>query len=120
MRALMRLGGRASATISYGAIAVLMACAAAWPTTAMAQRTVITGGTVHTLAGDPIVNGTVVMEGGRITAVGAGLAVPAGAQVIDARGLHVYPGMFNAFSRLGLQEVPIRNRSTAARSSPVN
>lgn len=105
MRGLAKRDIRTASTISCGAIAMLMACAAACPTTVIAQRTVITGGTVHTLAGDPIVDGTVVMEGGRITAVGAGLAVPAGAEVIDARGLHVYPGMFNAFSRLGLQEV---------------
>ena len=86
-------------------IAGLTTCALACPTNLEAQRTAITGGTVHTLAGDPIVNGTVVMEGGRITSVEAGLAAPAGAEVIDARGLHVYPGMFDAYSRLGLQEV---------------
>ena len=75
------------------------------PTAVQAQHIAITGGTVHTLVGDAIENGTVVMEGGRITAVGAGLTAPAGAEVIDATGLHVYPGMFNAFSRVGLQEI---------------
>ena len=70
------------------------------PTDVQAQHIAITGGTVHTLVGDAIENGTGVMEGGRITAVGAGLTAPAGAEVIDATGLHVYPGMFNAFSRV--------------------
>lgn len=70
-----------------------------------AQQLAITGGTVHTLAGDPIEDGTVVIEAGRIIAVGAGLAAPAGAQVVDATGLQVYPGLFNAFSQLGLQEI---------------
>ena len=88
-----------------GVAAWLLACAMVCPTNLKAQRTAITGGTVHTLVGEPIVNGTVVMEDGRITAVGAGLAAPAGARVVDARGLHVYPGMFDAYSRLGLQEV---------------
>jgi imidazolonepropionase-like amidohydrolase len=87
------------------ALAVLFAGAVVLAAPAEAQRTAITGGTVHTLAGDPIQNGTVIIDGGRITSVGAGLAAPAGAQVIDATGLHVYPGMFNAFSTLGLQEI---------------
>ncbi|HIF21493.1 MAG TPA: hypothetical protein EYQ27_06175 [Gemmatimonadetes bacterium] len=86
--------------------AAAVALAVAWSVIPVAaQRTAITGATVHTLVGDPISNATVVMEGGRITSVGAGLPVPAGAQVIDATGLHVYPGMFNAFSQIGLQEV---------------
>ncbi|HXF95770.1 MAG TPA: hypothetical protein VNI61_06665, partial [Gemmatimonadales bacterium] len=41
---------------------------------------VIRGGTVHTLVGPPIEHGTVVIEGGKIAAVGAGVAVPAGAR----------------------------------------
>jgi imidazolonepropionase-like amidohydrolase len=65
----------------------------------------ITGGTVHTLAGPAIEGGTVVVENGQIAAVGRGAAIPAGAQRIDATGLHVYPGMFDAMSRLGLTEV---------------
>jgi len=88
--------------VGIGALALAATVAAA---PAHAQRTAITGATVHTLAGAPIENGTVVMEGGRITAVGAALQAPAGAQVIDATGLHVYPGLFNAFSQLGLQEI---------------
>ena len=70
-----------------------------------AQAVAIRGGTVHTLAGPAIENGTVVTQNGRITAVGAGAAVPAGAKVIDATGLHVYPGLFDAASRLGLTEI---------------
>ena len=65
----------------------------------------IVGGTVHTLAGPPISGATVVIENGRITQVGTDVSTPAGAQVIEARGLHVYPGMFNAFSQIGLQEI---------------
>ena len=65
----------------------------------------IRGATIHTLVGDPIANGTVVISDGRIMAVGAAVAIPSGANVIDASGLHVYPGMFNAYSQLGLQEI---------------
>jgi len=70
-----------------------------------AQSIAISGGTVHTLAGPDIEGGTVVIEGGLISAVGANVPVPAGAQVVDASGMHVYPGLFDAISQLGLTEV---------------
>ncbi|MDQ3950288.1 MAG: amidohydrolase family protein, partial [Gemmatimonadota bacterium] len=43
---------------------------------------------------------------GRIQAVGADVAVPAGAQAIDASGLTVYPGMMDAGTSMGLSEIP--------------
>jgi imidazolonepropionase-like amidohydrolase len=77
------------------------------PATGLAQGEIyaIRGGTVHTLAGPTIDGGTVVLQDGRVTAVGADVSVPAGATVIDATGQHVYPGLFNAFSQLGLREI---------------
>ncbi len=63
------------------------------------------GGTIHTLAGPAIENGTVLIRNGRIVAVGASVEIPRGAEVIDATDLHVYPGLFDALSRLGLTEV---------------
>jgi imidazolonepropionase-like amidohydrolase len=70
-----------------------------------AQSVAITGGTVVTMAGPPIANGTVIIERGRIAAVGAGLTVPAGARVIDATGKFVYPGLIDAHTQLGLTEI---------------
>ena len=53
-----------------------------------------------------IENGVVVMQNGRITAVGgAGTAIPAGARVIDATGMTVYPGLIDSETHLGLTEV---------------
>src|SRR6185436_5570109 len=46
----------------------------------------ITGGTVYPVTGAPIPNGTVLIRDGKIAAVGAGIAVPAGAIRIDATG----------------------------------
>lgn len=56
--------------------------------------------------GAVIPRGSVVITNGRITAVGATVTVPAGAQVIDATGLHVYPGMMDAGTTMGLNEIP--------------
>ncbi|HEX8443332.1 MAG TPA: amidohydrolase family protein [Allosphingosinicella sp.] len=73
---------------------------------ALAQTIAITGGTVAIGDGsDPIEGGTVVIRDGRIVAAGRGIAVPAGAQVVDATGKWVTPGMIAGFSRVGLAEV---------------
>jgi imidazolonepropionase-like amidohydrolase len=65
----------------------------------------IRGAKIYTLAGAPIANGTVVIQNGKISAVGANVSVPAGAQTIDAKGLEVYPGMFNSATQIGINEV---------------
>lgn len=65
----------------------------------------IVGGTVHPVEGEPIENGTVLIDGGRITAVGAGIPAPAGARVIDATGKVVTPGFIDPETALGLAEI---------------
>ena len=72
---------------------------------ARAEVLALTGGTVHTVSGPVIPSGVVLVDGARITAVGADLAVPAGARVIDCRGKQVYPGFVHANTVLGLQEI---------------
>src|SRR5580692_9239216 len=65
----------------------------------------IKGGKVFTLTGTPIENGVVIIRNGKIAAVGAGVAIPSDAQVIDATGLEVYPGLFDPITQIGLTEV---------------
>jgi imidazolonepropionase-like amidohydrolase len=60
---------------------------------------------VVTVSGAEIESGTVIIRNGKIEAVGEGVSVPAGAEVIEARGLIVYPGMIDAGTSLGLVEV---------------
>ncbi|MBS0503854.1 MAG: amidohydrolase family protein [Proteobacteria bacterium] len=73
---------------------------------ALAETVAITGGTVALGDGSaPIQGGTVVIRDGRIVAAGQGLAVPAGARVIDATGKWIAPGFVAGFSRIGLVEV---------------
>jgi imidazolonepropionase-like amidohydrolase len=68
---------------------------------------VIRGGKVMTVTHGTIENGVVVMENGKITAVGAAnsVTIPKNAKVIDATGMTVYPGLIDSFSHLGLTEI---------------
>jgi imidazolonepropionase-like amidohydrolase len=91
-------------TIRLLCIAALLALALA-PSARAQEAYAITGAKVYTLAGPPIENATVVIRDGKIVAVGADAKAPAGAKVIDAKGLEVYPGMFDPWSELGLAEV---------------
>ena len=81
------------------AIAPIVAIAAS------AQTIAITGGKVYPVSGPPIENGTVVITNGKIEAVGANVAIPAGAQRIDATGKIVTPGFVNSATQLGVQEI---------------
>lgn len=73
---------------------------------ASAQGTyVIRGGTIVPVTGPRIPNGSVVIQNGKIAAVGANVQAPAGATVIDATGQFVYPGLIDAGTQLGLTEV---------------
>ncbi len=60
----------------------------------------IVGGTVLTMAGETIENGTVVVRDGRIARVGSGGRPPGGAHVIDAGGGYVIPGIIDAHSHI--------------------
>lgn len=65
----------------------------------------ITGARLVTVSGATIENGTIVISGGRIAALGADVAPPDDAEVIDATGKTVYPGLIDGFSTLGLTEI---------------
>ena len=76
-------------------------------TAAASNETIaIKGGKLLTITHGVIENGVVVMHNGRIAAVGgAGTAIPAGAKIIDATGMTVYPGLIDSETRLGLTEI---------------
>ncbi len=60
---------------------------------------------IFPVASAPITGGTVLISGGKITAVGTNVTIPAGAKIIDATGLSVYPGMTDAGTSIGLAEI---------------
>ncbi len=66
----------------------------------------VTGATLHPVSGPDIPGGTIVISGGKITAIGdSKLAIPAAAKVVDAKGLDLWPGLIDSGSPLGLFEV---------------
>lgn len=60
---------------------------------------------IVTVTGETIPRGTVVIKDGKIAALGATVAVPPNAKLIDATGLSVYPGMIDSYTTMGLVEV---------------
>jgi imidazolonepropionase-like amidohydrolase len=85
---------------------LLAALAVALPNVALAQAVAITNARIETAGpGGSIASGTLVMNNGRIVAVGANVAVPAGARVIDAKGGVVTPGLVLATSSLAISEI---------------
>ncbi len=90
--------------VILAALAVLAApLAAARPEGA--RLIAITNARIVPVVGAEIPRGTILIEDGRIAAVGADVAVPAGAQVVDANGLRAYPGLIDGYSSLGLVEI---------------
>ena len=67
----------------------------------------ITNARIVTVSGAAIENGTIVIQNGKITAVGANVTIPAGAERIEGRGLSVFPGMIDAGTNMGLVEVSL-------------
>jgi len=84
---------------------LLTAAALCFAAPAGAQAIAIVGGDVYTADGTPIRGGTVVIQNGRITAVGANVAIPAGARRIDATGKWVTPGLIESSTTMGISEV---------------
>src|SRR5499433_3319990 len=81
----------------------------------------ITHAKLVTLAGPPVEDGTVVIKDGKIAAVGAAVEVPAGAQVIDAKGLQVSPGLFDPITQMGLSEIGAVSATVdSAEAGPIN
>ncbi|MCC6773407.1 MAG: amidohydrolase family protein [Gemmatimonadaceae bacterium] len=67
---------------------------------------VLRGATIHTVTQGTIPNGTIVFERGRITAIGgADVAIPRAAKVVDVSGKHIYPGLVDAYSTVGITEI---------------
>ena len=81
----------------------------------------ITNAIIHTVSGETWNGGgVVVFDHGKITAVGKA-ELTADMQVIDAAGKHVYPGLFDSMTNLGLTEIDaVRSTVDQAEAGTVN
>jgi imidazolonepropionase-like amidohydrolase len=73
-------------------------------TTAQAETLLLTGAVVHTITGDTLSPGQVLIQNGKITAVGTNLSAAA-ASLLDLKGQHLYPGLIALNTVLGLTEI---------------
>lgn len=78
---------------------------AAFSLTAAAEPVAYVGATLHPVASAPVGEGTLLVEDGRITQLGADVTVPDNARVVDLAGRHIYPGLVHAGTVLGLTEI---------------
>ena len=96
-----------------GAAAVLLPGPATAGLEAQATPVALVGARIHTAVGPAIETGTIVFRDGVITAVGADVTPPEGAEVVDLGGMVIMPGMLDTHSHIGvdsrdLNEFPIR------------
>jgi len=69
------------------------------------QAVALRGATIHTVTNGVIENGTILFANGIITAIGTDVQIPAGTRVVDLTGKHVYPGLIDAYSTVGISEI---------------
>jgi imidazolonepropionase-like amidohydrolase len=89
--------------------ALTATAALALPVGAQGDVILVRGGTVHTAAGAPINNGSVLIQAGKIVAVGTNVSAPAGARIIDATGKTVIPGMIDNHSHIGAKSTDLND-----------
>jgi len=109
-RRTLRSAGRRTATLALVLTAALSAHAVGAqvtiPVAPQSQPVVLRGATIHTVTKGTIPNGTIVLDKGRILAIGgAEVTVPRGAKVVDVTGKHIYPGLIDAYSTVGITEI---------------
>lgn len=73
------------------------------PAAAFAQTVAVVGGEVHTGRGEVLPGASVLIEDGKIAAVGAGVEIPDGVEVLSAEGMVVTPGFLDAQTLLGAE-----------------
>lgn len=66
----------------------------------------ITNGRIVTVCGDVIEKGVVLVDGGKIVAVGANVTIPEGAEIIDATGKWVTPGLIDCHTHISTFNEP--------------
>jgi len=74
----------------------------------------IRNGTVLTVTRGNLENADILVENGKITAIGKGLTAPSGVKTLDASGKYVMPGIIDAHSHIGIDVVNEASRPSTA------
>ncbi len=82
------------------------------PAPKQSEPIALVGGTIHTLAGDVIENGTILFEDGKITAIGSNVNIPSGTRQQNVSGKHIYPGLIDSYSQMGITEIGAVNMTS--------
>ena len=69
------------------------------------ETLLLRGGTVHPVTGPDIADGSVLVRDGKIVEVAAHIVAPKGARIVELKGLHLYPGMIDSSTEIGLSEI---------------
>ncbi|MFN7997197.1 MAG: amidohydrolase family protein [Bryobacteraceae bacterium] len=72
---------------------------------AQAETIVLRGATVHPVSSPELANSSVLIQDGKIADVGPRVSVSRGARVIDVKGLHIYPGLIDSATEIGISEI---------------
>lgn len=91
--------GAGAARAAGGALAALLLL----PAASFGQTVAVVGGEVHTGRGEVLPGASVLVEDGKVTAVGPGVEVPEGVEVLSAEGMVVTPGFLDAQTLLGTE-----------------
>jgi imidazolonepropionase-like amidohydrolase len=77
----------------------------AWPAALPAQTYVIRNARIVTVSGPVIPSGHILIQDGKIAAVGPNISIPSNAKIVDGKGLSAYPGMIDPHTSIGLEEI---------------
>ncbi|MEX1011416.1 MAG: amidohydrolase family protein [Balneolaceae bacterium] len=75
------------------------------PAPAQERPLAFVNGTIHTVSNGVVEGGTVLVEMGKIVAVGESIEIPSNAEIVDLDGRHLFPGLIDAWSEMGLFEI---------------
>lgn len=99
------LDPRLSALLAFSMLTAALQASPEVPGEPQKVPVALVGGTIHPVTGPAIEAGTLLFDAGKIVALGTDLEIPDNATRVDCSGKHLYPGLFDAHSNLGLVEI---------------
>ena len=91
--------------LAHTSITFVAAHAQEIPAAKQTETIALVGGTIHTVSGESYEGGTLLFADGKITGVGDDVELPEDTKSISIKGKHVYPGLFESHSQMGLTEI---------------